>query len=183
MKRVCVFCGAHTGTDPAYAQSAAHAARAIVSAGYGIVYGGGGIGLMAVVADAALAAGGEVIGVIPHALARTEHAYQGLTELHIVQTMHERKALMERLSDAFIALPGGYGTMDEFCEMLSWRQLRIHDKPIGLLNVLGYYDPLLRLFDSMVERGFLGPHTRALFVDATAIDVLLEAMFDRTSLA
>ena len=182
MKRICVFCGAHTGNDPAYARAAAETARAIVGAGYGVVYGGGGIGLMAVVADAALAAGGEVVGVIPHALAKTEHAHDGLTQLHVVQTMHERKALMERLSDAFVALPGGYGTMDEFCEMLSWRQLRIHDKPLGLLNVLGYYDALLALFDSMVDRGFLGPHTRALFVDAAAVDELLGAMFAERNL-
>jgi uncharacterized protein (TIGR00730 family) len=177
MKRICVFCGSHVGNDPSYAQIAREAARAIVAAGYGVVYGGGGIGLMKIVADTALESGGEVIGVIPHALARTEMAHQGLTRLHVVTTMHERKALMEDLSDAFVALPGGFGTMDEFCEVLSWRQLRIHDKPIGLLNYRGYYDALLRLFDSMVREGFVGPHTRALFIDATTIDELLEEMF------
>ncbi len=161
---------------------AVEAARAIVAAGYGLVYGGGGVGLMKIVADAALEAGGEVIGVIPHALARTEMAHPGLTELHLVATMHERKAMMEDLSDAFVALPGGFGTMDEFCEVLSWRQLRIHDKPIGLLNYRGYYDALLTLFDSMVREGFVGPHTRGLFTDSPAIDELLAGMFEEKNL-
>jgi uncharacterized protein (TIGR00730 family) len=158
------------------------AAQAIVARGYGVVYGGGGVGLMKIVADAALAAGGEVIGVIPHALARTEMAHQGLTQLHVVDTMHERKALMEDVSDAFVALPGGFGTMDEFCEVLSWRQLRIHDKPIGLLNYRGYYDALLTLFDSMVREGFVGPYTRRLFTDATTIEELLDGMFAEKNL-
>jgi uncharacterized protein (TIGR00730 family) len=182
MKRICVFCGSHVGNDDAYARVARESARAIVAAGYGIVYGGGGIGLMTIVADTALESGGEVIGVIPHALARTEMAHQGLTELHLVTTMHERKKLMEDLSDAFVALPGGFGTMDEFCEVLSWRQLRIHDKPIGLLNFRGYYDALLALFDSMVREGFVGPHTRGLFIDAPTIDELLEEMFAEKNL-
>lgn len=182
MKRICVFCGSHAGNDPAYARIANEAAKAIVAAGYGVVYGGGGIGLMKIVADAALEAGGEVIGVIPHALARSEVAHQGLTQLHVVETMHERKALMDDLSDAFIALPGGFGTMDEFCEVLSWRQLRIHDKPIGLLNVLGYYDALLALFDSMVSEGFIGPDTRALFIDAATVGELLEGLFSEKNL-
>jgi uncharacterized protein (TIGR00730 family) len=182
MKRICVFCGSHLGNDPAYAHMARQAAQEIVRAGYGIVYGGGSIGLMGVVADAALAAGGEVIGVIPHALARTELAHQGLTELHIVTTMHERKAMMDDASDAFITLPGGFGTMDELCEVLSWRQLRIHDKPIGLLNFRGYYDALLTLFDSMVREGFIGPHTRGLFTDAASIEELLAGMFAEKNL-
>lgn len=182
MKRICVFCGSHTGNDPAYARIAREAAEAIVADGYGVVYGGGGIGLMKIVADAALEAGGEVIGVIPRALARSEVAHQGLTQLHVVETMHERKALMDDLSDAFVALPGGFGTMDEFCEVLSWRQLRIHDKPIGLLNVLGYYDALLALFDSMVSEGFIGPETRALFTDAATVGELLEGLFSEKNL-
>jgi uncharacterized protein (TIGR00730 family) len=181
-KRICVFCGSHLGNDASYARIAAESAEAIVAAGYGVVYGGGGVGLMKVVADAALASGGEVIGVIPRALARTEMAHQGLTQLHVVQTMHERQALMEDLSDAFVALPGGYGTMDEFCEVLSWRQLRIHDKPIGLLNYRGYYDALLGLFDSMVRQGFVGPYTRGLFIDAPAVDELLAKMFAERNL-
>jgi len=181
MKRICVFCGSHVGNDPAYARVARDTAEAIVAAGYGLVYGGS-IGLMKIVADAALAAGGEVIGVIPHALARTEVAHQGLTELYIVGSMHERKSRMVALSDAFVALPGGYGTMDEFCEALTWRQLRIHDKPIGLLNFRGFYDSLLALFDSMVREGFIGPHTRGLFVDAPAIGELLDTMFEEKNL-
>jgi uncharacterized protein (TIGR00730 family) len=182
MKRICVFCGSHLGNDEAYLQMARTVADAIVRSGYGIVYGGGSVGLMGIVADAALLAGGEVIGIIPQALARTEIAHEGLTELHVVATMHERKAMMEEASDAFIALPGGFGTMDEFCEVLTWRQLRIHDKPIGLLNYRGYYDALLALFDSMVREGFIGPHTRALFADAPAIDELLIRMFERPTL-
>jgi uncharacterized protein (TIGR00730 family) len=178
MNRICVFCGSHVGNDESFARLAREAADTIVRAGYGVVYGGGSIGLMGIVADAALAAGGEVIGVIPRALARTEVAHEGLTELHIVGTMHERKALMAESSDAFIALPGGFGTMDEFCEILSWRQLRIHDKPLGLLNYRGYYDALLSLFDSMVREGFVGPHNRRLFVDAPSIDELLVKMFE-----
>ncbi|MBV8197673.1 MAG: TIGR00730 family Rossman fold protein [Candidatus Eremiobacteraeota bacterium] len=178
MKRICVFCGSHLGNDPAYAQLAQQAAEAIVQAGFGIVYGGGSVGLMGIVANAALASGGEVIGVIPQALASTEIAHEGLTQLHVVDTMHERKALMDDASDAFIALPGGFGTMDELCEVLSWRQLRIHDKPIGLLNHRGYYDALLALFDSMVREGFIGPHTRRLLTDAPAIEALLRTMFE-----
>jgi uncharacterized protein (TIGR00730 family) len=183
MKHICIFCGSHDGRGESYARVAREAAERIVRAGYGVVYGGGSVGLMGIVADAALAAGGEVIGVIPHALARTEIAHEGLTQLHIVETMHERKALMAEASDAFIALPGGFGTMDEFCEILSWRQLRIHDKPIGLLNDRGYYDSLLALFDVMVREGFIGPHNRRLFVDAGTIDELLVKMFEEKALA
>ena len=178
MKRICIFCGSHTGNGESYAQMAREATEKIVRAGYGIVYGGGSIGLMGIVADTALACGGEVIGVIPQALARTEIAHAGLTELHVVKTMHERKEIMDDASDAFVALPGGFGTMDEFCEVLSWRQLRIHDKPIGLLNYRGYYDALLSLFDHMVREGFIGPHTRRLFTDAEGIDELLTEMFE-----
>jgi hypothetical protein len=183
MKRICVFCGSHVGNDDSYVHMARAAAEAIVRAGYGIVYGGGSVGLMGIVAETALVNGGEVIGVIPHALARTEIAHEGLTELHIVNTMHERKALMDDASDAFIALPGGFGTMDELCEVLSWRQLRILDKPIGVLNYRGYYDALLELFDSMVREGFIGPHTRALLSDAPTIEELLAKMFESRNLA
>ena len=177
MKYICVFCGSHDGNDPAYATLASATAQAIVAAGYGVVYGGGSIGLMGIVANEALACGGEVVGVIPSALAVSEIAHPGLTKLRIVSTMHERKALMNEYSDAFIALPGGYGTMDEFCEVLTWRQLCIHDKPIGLLNYRGYYDALLTLFDSMLGHGFLTAQTRRLFVDACEIEELLAAMF------
>jgi uncharacterized protein (TIGR00730 family) len=175
-RNLCVFCGASAGNDESYARIARDAARAIVHAGYGLVYGGGRIGLMGVLADAALAAGGEVIGVIPRALSHSEIAHPGITRLHVVESMHERKALMADLSSAFVALPGGYGTMDEFCEILSWRQLRIHDKPIGLLNAGGYYDRLIALFDEMMAKGFVSAASRALFVATASMDELLERL-------
>ncbi len=143
----------------------------------GVVYGGGRVGLMGVLADTALAAGGEVIGVIPQALSGREIAHDGLTELHIVDSMHERKALMADLSDAFIALPGGFGTMDEFCEILTWRLLRIHDKPVGLLNAFGYYDDLIALFDTMLREGFVTPRHRMLFSSAGSPNELLDRLF------
>lgn len=177
MKRICVYCGSRRGTGDGFAALAAQVARTIVRAGYGIVYGGGSVGLMGIVADTALECGGEVIGVIPRALATAEVAHPNLAQLHIVETMHERKALMTDYSDAFVALPGGFGTMDELCEALSWRQLGIHDKPIGVLNHRGYYDALLSLFDSMVVHGFLTPANRALFVAANEIDDLLTKLF------
>lgn len=176
MKRLGIFCGAADGNDPVYRSIAAEAARAIVGAGYGVVYGGGRIGLMGAVADAALAAGGEVIGVIPRALASAEIAHDGISQLHVVESMHERKALIVSFSDAFIALPGGYGTMDEFHEILTWRQLRMHDKPIGLLNARGFYDPLLAQFDLMEREGFLRAHSRGLFAHATTIETLLSTL-------
>lgn len=170
-----MFCGAHAGNASHYAEIAADAARSAVERGLGIVYGGGRVGLMGVIADAALAAGGEVIGVIPEALATKEVAHGGVTQLHVVSTMHERKALMADLSDAFIALPGGFGTMDEFCEILTWAQLRIHSKPVGLLNVNGYYDELLALFDKMVREGFVTDTNRGLVKSAPTIGELLDA--------
>ena len=172
-RNLCVFCGASSGNDESYAEVAREAARAIVRAGYGLVYGGGRIGLMGVLADAALAAGGEVTGVIPRALAHSEIAHAGITQLHVVESMHERKALMADLSAAFVALPGGYGTMEEFCEILTWRQLGIHDKPIGLLNTAGFYDSLVALFDEMTGKGFVSTSSRALFVTASTMDELL----------
>ena len=177
MPLLCIFCGAHAGRDGRYLKIAADAARSIVEAGFGIVYGGGRVGLMGAIADAALAAGGEVVGIIPESLSSAEVAHHGITKLHVVHSMHERKALMAEISDGFIALPGGFGTMDEFCEILTWRQLRIHDKPIGLLNVDGYYDDLLALFDRMTHEGFLMPQTRGLFVTARTIDELLSEAF------
>lgn len=176
-QRVAVFCGAHTGNGSHYVEVAASAARRIAERSFGIVYGGGRVGLMGVIADAALAAGGEVIGVIPQALATEEVAHGGLTELHVVGSMHERKALMADLSDAFIALPGGFGTMDEFCEILTWAQLRIHSKPVGLLNSNGYYDELLALFDKMVREGFVTVTNRSLVQSAPTVDELLTKLF------
>jgi uncharacterized protein (TIGR00730 family) len=175
--RVCVFCGSRIGNKPEYAQLARSVAETIVRTGFGIVYGGGSVGLMGVLADAALAAGGEVIGVIPEALSRTEIAHAGLTRLYVVGGMHERKALMAESSDGFIALPGGFGTMDELCEVLSWRQLGIHDKPIGILDYRGYFRQLLALFDEMVVEGFLDPAGGQLFVVSHSIEDLLSKMF------
>ena len=178
-RRICVFCGSRTGNRPPYADLARRAAETIVRSGFGMVYGGGSVGLMGVLADAALAAGGEVIGIIPKALARTEIAHAGLTRLHVVGNMHERKALMAQSSQGFIALPGGFGTMDELCEVLSWRQLGIHDKPIGILDFDGYFRNLTALFDSMVREGFLDPAGRRLVVVSESVDELLTEMFDQ----
>jgi uncharacterized protein (TIGR00730 family) len=176
MARLCIFCGAHAGTNAQYRSLAADVARAVHAAGFGLVYGGGRVGLMGSLADAMLALGGEVIGVIPRGLASDEIAHTGVEQLRVVDTMHERKALMAELSDGFIALPGGYGTMDEFHEILTWRQLGIHDKPIGLLNSDGYYDHLLALYARMRDEGFITSGGRELFVSAPHIDELLEAM-------
>lgn len=162
LRRVCIFCGSMNGSRPSYRRAAEETGRTLARQGIGLVYGGGNIGLMGVVADAALAAGGEVIGVIPYHLVQKEVAHTGLADLRTVSSMHERKALMADLSDAFIALPGGYGTLDEFCEVLSWSQLGLHRKPCGLLNVEGYYDGLLGLLDHGVGEGFIRPEHRAL---------------------
>ena len=175
MDRICVFCGSARGVDPAYAEAARLTGTALARRGLGLVYGGGHVGLMAVVADAALAAGGEVIGVIPDALAARELAHTGVTDLRIVGSMHERKALMASLSDGFIALPGGYGTLEELCEVLTWAQLGLHPKPCGLLNTRGYFNHLLALFDHAVTEGFLLPVHRALVLEETDP----EALFDR----
>jgi uncharacterized protein (TIGR00730 family) len=176
MKRVGIFCGAHTGREGSYASLAAAVAVELAQRGLGIVYGGGRVGLMGSIADAMLARGGEVIGVIPASLATAEVAHEGITQLHVVDSMHERKALIADLSDGFIALPGGYGTMDEFHEIVTWRQLRLHDKPIGLLNAGGFYDPLLAQYERMLAEGFLSARGRALFVSAPEIAPLLAAM-------
>ena len=176
MARLCIFCGAHAGSNGAYRNLAAEVASAVHSAGFGVVYGGGRVGLMGALADAMLALGGEVIGVIPKGLATSEVAHDGVERLHVVESMHERKALMADLSNGFIALPGGYGTMDEFHEILTWRQLGIHDKPIGLLNAGGYYDHLLSLYDRMHSEGFVTQKARQLFVGEPEIGALLRAM-------
>lgn len=175
MPRLCVFCGARSGARQ-YQDSAAQIAAAVVARGYGIVYGGGRVGLMGIVADSALAAGGEVIGVIPESLAVAEVAHAGVTQLHVVQTMHERKALMAQLSDAFVALPGGFGTMDELHEILTWRQLGIHHKPVVIYNDGGYYDRLLAMYDFMLEQGYLNEATRTSFRVVNTIGDLLAAI-------
>ena len=155
MKRVCVFCGSAEGGSPEYAEAARALAAELVGRGLGLVYGGGSVGLMGVLADAALAQGGEVIGVIPRPLAAREIAHAGLSQMRLVESMHERKATMAGLVDGFIALPGGLGTLEETLEILTWAQLGIHRKPVGLLNVAGYYDGLLRMLGHAVGEGFL----------------------------
>jgi uncharacterized protein (TIGR00730 family) len=161
-KWVCVFCGSADGVRPEYGAIARELGRRIVESGYGLIYGGASVGLMGAIADAALAMGGEVVGVIPDVIMDREIGHQGLTELHVVRTMHERKALMAERGDAFVALPGGYGTMDEFIEIVTWAQLKIHAKPCVLVNVNGYYDALLRLFDAAVSEGFIKQENRSL---------------------
>jgi uncharacterized protein (TIGR00730 family) len=181
MKRICVFCGSSLGSRPAYQEAAQAMGEALVQQGMGLVYGGGNVGLMGLIADTVMAAGGEVIGVIPEFLAAKEVAHRGLTQLHTVNSMHDRKALMAELADAFIALPGGYGTLEEFCEILTWAQLGLHQKPQGLLNVEGYYDPLLQLFDRAVEDQFLRSDLRNLVVEADQPEVLLDRLASYTS--
>lgn len=174
MRSLCVFCGSHAGHDPAYEAAARALGETLAEAGIELVYGGGHVGLMGVVANAALAAGGEVVGVMPRALVEREISHTGLTQLHVVSSMHERKAMMSDLSEGFIALPGGTGTLEEFFEVLTWAQLGEHEKPCGLLDVAGYYAPLLDLFDHMVERGFLSTKHRAMVLVETKPEALLE---------
>ena len=164
MQSVCVFCGSSAGSNAAYIEAARSLGRTLAEANIRLVFGGGHVGLMGVVSNAALAAGGDVIGVIPKFLVERELAHEGLSDLRIVGSMHERKALMSDLSEAFVALPGGTGTLEEFFEVLTWAQLGEHEKPCGLLNVAGYYDPLLTVFDRMVEVGFLSESNRALLL-------------------
>ena len=163
-KRFCVFCGSSFGARESYSVAATSLARQLVANGITIVYGGSRLGLMGKLADTALAAGGEVIGVMPRALVEKEASHPGLSDLRIVGSMHERKAKMAELSDAFIALPGGYGTFEEFCEVLTWTQLGLHRKPCGILNIEGYYDPLLSLFDRAVTEQFLKPVHRQIVI-------------------
>ena len=159
---IAVFCGANTGSDPAILEAAKAVGKAIAQRGMGVVYGGGHVGLMGAVADAAMQAGGEVIGVIPGFMVEKELAHQGITELIVVRDMHERKMRMHERSQAVIALPGGFGTMDELFELLTWRQLGLHAKPMGLLNVNGFYSPLLEQMARMDRDGFLHGTTRVL---------------------
>lgn len=175
-RRVCVFCGSSPGADPAYREAAETMGRLLASRGIGLVYGGGNVGLMGVLADAVLAGGGEAIGVIPRHLEAREVAHRGLTELRVVESMHERKAMMADLSDAFVAMPGGLGTLEEFFEVATWRQLGIHAKPLGLLNVRGYYDLVERFLEHAVNERFLRPEHRALLSVSTEPAALLEAL-------
>jgi hypothetical protein len=161
---LCVFCGTAFGDDPAYLEAAQATATLFAQRGYGIVYGGARVGLMGAVADAALAAGGKVIGVMPRKLVDREIAHPGLSEIHVTETMHQRKALMEQLSDGFVALPGGPGTLDEMIEQWTWGLLGIHAKPCGFLNVKGYYDPLREMARRMVGEGFLAPRYQEMLI-------------------
>lgn len=161
---ICIFTGSRHGNHPEYAEAARQLGRELVERNYGLVYGGGNVGLMKVVADRVLDLGGHVIGVIPDSLVSKEVAHGGLSELRIVKSMHERKAMMAELSDGFIAMPGGIGTMEEFFEILSWAQLGIHRKPCGLLNIGGYYDRLIEFLDHAVEHDFLKPKHRSLLI-------------------
>jgi len=176
MRGVCVFCGSSPGDRPAYTQAARLTASELARRGLHLVYGGGKVGLMGRLADAMLAAGGAVTGVIPHALVQKELAHTGLTRLVVVDSMHQRKARMAELADAFIALPGGFGTLEEFCEVLTWAQLGFHDKPCGLLNVAGYYDPLLAFFDAAVARRFLQPEHRSMVLVEQEPGALLDRL-------
>jgi uncharacterized protein (TIGR00730 family) len=174
--RICIFCGSSLGCRSAYAAAAISLAKHLVSRKIGIVYGGSNAGLMRILADTALEAQGEVIGVMPHFLVEKERAHAVLTDLRIVSSMHERKALMAELSNAFIALPGGYGTFEEFCEMLTWTQLGIQRKPCGLLNVEGYCDGLLKMFDHAMEEQFLKPAHRQMVISDSQPEPLIDRL-------
>ena len=173
IKRICVFCGSSSGKQEVYAEQARALGQTMAANSIGLVYGAGGIGLMGTVADSIIEANGEVIGIIPFALATKERAHPK-ADMRVVNTMHERKALMADLSDAFIAMPGGFGTFEELLEIITWGQLGIHQKPIGLLNTAGYYDPLLAMIDRAIEEGFILPRYRNLIVVASNAEALLE---------
>jgi len=183
MRRVCVFSGSRPGARPAYAEAARALGGAIARAKKGLVYGGASVGVMREIADAALAAGGEVIGVIPRALVDREVAHHGLTELRVVETMHVRKATMAELSDGFVALPGGFGTLDELFEILTWAQLGMHAKPVGLVNVSGFWEPLVELVHHMVTEGFVPEDQLALLLVETDPGALIAKMDAWTPLA
>jgi uncharacterized protein (TIGR00730 family) len=176
VRRVCVYAGSNPGADPAYAEAARAFAGVLAARGIGLVYGGGHVGLMGVLADTALAAGGEVIGVMPQGLVDREIAHTGLTELRVVGSMHERKALMAELADAFVAVPGGIGTLEELIEVYTWSQLGLHAKACGVLNVQGYYDHLAAFLDHAVEEEFLRPQHRAVLTVAEEPAELLDRL-------
>jgi uncharacterized protein (TIGR00730 family) len=182
MRKICIFTGSRRGKSQEYAAAAEQLGQDLVARGYGLVYGGGNVGLMNVIANTVLGLGGGVIGVIPNALVSKEVAHGGLTDLRVVGSMHERKALMAELSDGFIAMPGGIGTMEEFFEVLSWAQLGLHEKPCGLLNVAGYYDSLVRFLDHAVSDDFIKPKHRALMLVEGAPGKLLDG-FEQAWLA
>ena len=179
---VCVYCGSKPGTDPAFTQAAIQVGTWIGQHGGQLVYGGGRNGLMGIVADATMAAGGRVIGVIPRALVEKEWAHTGCTELHVVETMHERKQMMAEKADAFVALPGGIGTFEEFYEVWTWRQLGYHNKPIGLLNVNHYYEPMLSFLKSVVQKEFMGEWQMDLIQSHDDLSVLLPSLVQAAGL-
>ena len=176
LKSICVFCGSNPGADPIYVQTARNVGALLAARNITAVYGGGRVGMMGAFAEGVLAADGKVIGIIPEALRLKELAGDGLTQLHVVDSMHERKQMMADFSDGFIALPGGFGTFEEFLETLTWAQLGLHSKPCGLLNVKGYYDPLLTFIDHAVAEGFVRPLHRRFVIDAHDPAALLDAM-------
>ncbi|MCL4126851.1 UNVERIFIED_CONTAM: hypothetical protein GTU68_050861 [Idotea baltica] len=178
MKSICVFCGSNPGNQSIFSEQAIALGQVLVKKNIKLIYGAGNVGLMGVIADAMLKENGEVVGVIPHFLMAKEVGHTGLSELIEVETMHQRKQIMADLSEGFIAMPGGFGTMDEVCEILTWAQLGLHAHPIGLLDVEGYYQPLIQLFDNMVAKGFLHPKNRELVLMHEDPEKLLELMDD-----
>jgi uncharacterized protein (TIGR00730 family) len=180
---VCVYCGSRPGTDPLFTEAAIEVGQWIAAHGGQLVYGGGSGGLMGTVADATLAAGGRVVGIIPKALVEKEWAHQSCTELHIVENMHDRKRMMAERADAFVALPGGIGTLEELFEVWTWRQLGYHDKPIGLLNTAGYYDGLLAFLHQAVARQFLGDWQMGLVQASHCVDTLLSELVQSAGLS
>jgi uncharacterized protein (TIGR00730 family) len=177
LSSVCVFCGSNGGADPVYLETAASVGRDLAERGIRLVYGGGKVGMMGAIADGALDAGGEVVGVIPRQIYDLEIGHEGLTDLRVVESMHERKAMMADLADAFVALPGGIGTFEELFEVFTWAQLGLHRKPLGLLDIAGYYAPLEAMLDHAVQQRFLRPQTRAMLVRDESLAALL-ARFD-----
>jgi uncharacterized protein (TIGR00730 family) len=176
LSSICVFCGSNAGAHPAYLQAAEAVGRGLAQRGIRVVYGGGKVGMMGAVADAASAAGGQVVGVIPQAIFDLEIGHTGIDDLRVVGSMHERKALMAELSDAFVALPGGIGTLEELFEVYTWAQLGIHSKPLGLMDVAGYFQPLVGFLDHAVRERFLRPETRTLLAVSEDLDELLTAL-------
>ena len=183
MKYICVFCGSKMGNRHVYKLAAQAMGKAIASRGLNLVYGGSDVGLMGVIADTVLENGGEVIGVIPEFFISQEVAHENLTKLHIVKSMHERKALMANSADAFIAMPGGYGTLEELAEIITWAQLNLHHKPIGILNIDNYYKSLLEFFDKSVNEGFLSTKLRSLILEASDPNSLLDLIQNNPSMS
>jgi uncharacterized protein (TIGR00730 family) len=176
MKSLCVYCGASSGNQPVFVQTAVQVGQILAQRGITLIYGGGRVGMMGALADAAMQAGGKVIGVIPQRLMEREAAHRGLTELHVVADMHSRKAMMARLADGFVALPGGIGTLEELFETFTWLQLGFHRMPVGLLDVDGYYAPLQAMLDMAVAQGFVSPQNRAQLLQGVDFEELLDRM-------